>query len=78
MYPRVKNVKPEKNYTLRITFSNGEIKLFDMKPYLSKGVFRELKDLSLFNSVVPFFGSIKWKNEQDLCPDTLYIDSTSI
>ena len=76
MNPRVLMVKPEKDYCLELTFSNGQVKFFDMKPYLEVGVFRELKDNSLFNSVHPFLGSIQWKNGQDLCPDTLYLDST--
>lgn len=75
MNPRVLNVKPEKDYYLEITFSNGEVRFYDMKPYLEVGVFRELKDSSLFNSVHPFLGSIQWQNGQDLCPDTLYLDS---
>jgi len=75
MNPRVTNVKPEQNYTLLITFNNGEIKSFDLKPYLETGVFKELRDLSLFNSVKPFLGSIQWANGVDLCPDTLYLES---
>ena len=75
MNPRVKIVKQNDNYTLDITFENGEDKIFDMKPYLSIGIFKELKDKSIFNSVRPFLGSIQWKNGQDLCPDTLYLES---
>ena len=75
MNPRVKAVKPEKNFTLRITFTNNEVRIFDVKPYLDKGVFRELKDKSLFNSVKPFLGSVQWVHGQDLCPDTLYLES---
>ncbi|RPI17328.1 MAG: DUF2442 domain-containing protein [Ignavibacteriae bacterium] len=78
MYPRVERVKPEKNYTLIITFNNGEVKSFDVKPYLDIGIFKELKDLALFNSVRTCLGSIQWKNGQDLCPDTLYLDSEEI
>lgn len=44
MNPRVKNVIPNKDYTLTLFFNNGEIKKFDMNPYLEKGVFRVLKD----------------------------------
>jgi len=76
MNPRVKNVTPNRNYTVTLTFTNDEVKVFDMKPYLDIGIFKELKDLSLFNSVKPFLGSIQWKNGQDLCPDTLYLGST--
>ena len=75
MNPRVTNVHPEKNFNLLITFSNGEIKRFDVKPYLGIGLFKELNDLSLFNSVKPFLGSIQWANGLDLCPDTLYLES---
>jgi hypothetical protein len=78
MNPRVKDVKPQSNYTVLLTFTNGEKKIFDVKPYLEKGIFRELKDASLFNSVKPFLGSIQWKNGQDFCPDTLYEDSVSL
>ena len=75
MNPRVIDVKPEPNFTLLITFSNGEMRNFDVKPYLEIGLFQELHDLSIFNSVKPFLGSIQWANGVDLCPDTLYLDS---
>lgn len=75
MNPRVKDVTPNSDYTITLTFDNGEIKIFDMKPYLTKGIFRELNDINIFKTVKPFLGSIQWKNGQDLCPDTLYLDS---
>ena len=75
MNPRIKDVKPNNNYTLTLTFTNNEIKVFDVKPYLNIGIFKELKEQYLFNSVKPFLGSIQWKNGQDLCPDTLYLES---
>ena len=75
MNPRVKEVKPNADYTLTIVFTNGEVKLFDAKPYLDKGIFQELRDKTLFNSVKPFLGSIQWQNGQDFCPDTLYLES---
>lgn len=78
MNPRVKDVKPNRDYSLTITFTNGEVKLFDMKPYLDKGIFRELQDPGVFNSVRPFLGSIRWQNGADLCPDTLYQNSIAL
>jgi len=56
-------------------FSNGEEKRVDVKPYIGNGLFKELQDLSLFNSVKPCLGSIQWANGVDLFPDTLYLDS---
>jgi len=78
MNPRVKCVKPNLDYTLILTFTNGEVKTFDVKPYLNKGIFQELKDFRLFNSVKPSLGSIQWQNGQDFCPDTLYLESTAM
>lgn len=75
MNPRVKEARPNPDHTITLTFANGQIKVFDVKPYLDKGVFRELRDLSLFNSVRPFLGSVQWRGGQDLCPDTLYLES---
>lgn len=75
MNPRVKAVKPGADYTLTLTFENGEVKCFDVKPYLDTGIFRELKDMSVFNSVRPFLGSVQWQDGQDFCPDLLYEDS---
>ena len=76
--PRVKAVQPQPDYTLRLTFTNGEVRLFDVKPYLSKGIFQQLQNLEVFNSVRPFLGSMQWPNEADLCPDTLYEKSVPV
>ena len=77
MNPRVKAVKPNSAYTLTLTFTTGEARTFDVKPYLNIGIFQELKDRRLFNSVKPFLGSIQWQNGQDFCPDTLYLESVA-
>ncbi|MCU0286939.1 MAG: DUF2442 domain-containing protein [Acidobacteria bacterium] len=76
MNPRVKKVTANNNYTLTLTFANNEVRIFNMKLYLNIGIFKELNDLRYFNTVRPFLGSIQWKNGQDLCPDTLYEEST--
>jgi hypothetical protein len=75
MNPRVKEVEAKDDYILILTFINNEKRVFDMKPYLGIGIFRELKSLDLFRKVKPFLGSIQWSNGQDLCPDTLYEES---
>ena len=78
MNPRVTAVHPNPDYTLTLTFTSGEIRSFDVKPYLGIGIFQELQDKGLFNSVRPFLGSIQWKNGQDFCPDTLFLDSVAV
>jgi len=42
MYPRVKEVQPDKDYTLKLLFDNSEEKVFDVKPYLDRGIFTQL------------------------------------
>jgi hypothetical protein len=78
MNPIVTSVKPDYNYFLILQFSNGEIRRFDVKPYLNKGIFQELKDMSKFNSVHVDGLSIEWENEASLCPDTLYMGSVKV
>ncbi len=34
MNPRVKEVYPNQDYTIKVIFDNGEEKLFDVSPYL--------------------------------------------
>ncbi|MEG0181813.1 MAG: DUF2442 domain-containing protein [Romboutsia sp.] len=77
MYLAVKEVKPIENYKLILTFENNEVKIFDMNPYLDKGIFRELKNENIFNAVKVSFDSIEWPNEADIDPETLYEDSVS-
>jgi len=73
MNPRVEKVEATNNHTLIVTFSNGEIREFDVKPYTDKGIFTELKDLSYFRSARVVAGSVEWPHEQDFSFDTLYI-----
>ncbi len=78
MNPRIAEVTPNPDYSLTLKFTNGEVRRFDVRPYLEKGIFQELKDMQVFKSVKPSMGSIQWLNGQDLCPDTLYLDSQPI
>ena len=72
MNPRVRKVFPESSYRLRLIFTNNEERIYNVKPLLKYGVFRELRDESIFRSVSIFMGSVQWTGGQDLCPDTLY------
>ncbi|HPZ07055.1 MAG TPA: DUF2442 domain-containing protein [Candidatus Eremiobacteraeota bacterium] len=77
MYSGVKEVQPLPDYELLLTFENNEKRIFDMKPCLNKGLFKQLKDISLFNSVHVSFDTIQWDNGLDLCPEFLYTESIS-
>ena len=78
MNPRVRNISPRGDYTLQITFNNGEVSIYDCKPLLDFGVFQELRDIRYFKLARVADGTVVWPHEQDICPDTLYIDSEKI
>lgn len=71
MYWDVKVVKPLPDYNIYVEIADGRKGIFDMKPYLEHGVFKELKDINYFNQVEVFFGAVTWPHEQDIAPETL-------
>lgn len=75
MNPRVKNVTPIEDFKLLIEFTNGESGVYDCSHLLDFGVFTELKDEMYFRQVRVEYGTVVWPHEQDICPDTLYLDS---
>lgn len=75
MNPRVKSVAAEKGYKLIITFTNNEKGVFDCSSILDFGVFRELQDFNYFIQASVLDGTVVWPHEQDICPDTLYLES---
>ena len=72
MTPQITEVKVMPEYKLCVRFGNGESRLFDVIPYLSKGVFKELRNESYLKKVRIISGGIEWPHEQDLSADTLY------
>ena len=75
MNPFVKQVRPLEDYQLELIFENGEQRIFDVKPYLKRGVFVRLQNRAIFQAVRVVAGSVKWPGELDLSYDTLYLES---
>lgn len=71
MYWDVKQVRPMEDYTLYVEMEDGREGVFDLKPYLKQGVFRELQDKAYFAQVDVVLGAVTWPNEQDIAPETL-------
>ena len=46
-----------------------------MKKYLDHGVFLELKDEKIFNTVHVSFDTVEWGNGADMDPEILYLES---
>ena len=66
-----KSVTPLDDYRILVELADGRKGIFDLKPYLDRGVLRELRDVHYFNQVGVFFGSVTWPHEQDIAPETL-------
>jgi len=73
---KVTKAVPQKGYSLYLEFSDGKKGVFDTKPYLNKGIFKELKNESYFNLVKIAFGTVQWPHEQDFAPETLHSEVT--
>ena len=71
MYWDVIDVKPLSDFRIFVEMKDGRKGIFDLKPYLEIGVFRELKDVHYFNQVGILMGAVTWPHEQDIAPDTL-------
>jgi hypothetical protein len=78
MNPYVKQVRPLEDYQLEVIFENGESRIFDVKPYLQRGVFVRLQNRAAFQAVRVVSGSVEWPGEIDLSYDTLYLESRPI
>lgn len=72
---KVVAVKANHDYTLDLKFDDGSVKRFDVKPYLKYEVFKELRDLSYFKQATIAFGTVQWPHQQDISPDTLFLES---
>jgi hypothetical protein len=75
MNPRVKDVCASSDHKLRLTFTNGETGVYDCSGLLNFGVFKELADIRYFAQAKVVDGTVAWPHEQDICPDTLYLES---
>ena len=82
MFHRIKTVTALPNYRLRIQFSQGVTKDYDINPLFNKWeAFRELKtDKELFKNVrvdVGGYGVI-WNDHLDLSCDELYTNGKTV
>ena len=81
MSPKVSRVIPYEDYTVSVFFEDGKTVCYDVSPMLSKGVFRILKDKSVFLSRCTVLnGTLAWDLSGDgdvskcidIDPESLY------
>jgi hypothetical protein len=72
--PRIRHIKPLPEYRLQLDYDTGEIKIFDVKPYIRGSWFGELQNQAYFSAVriIDDGDGIEWPNGQDLAPHELY------
>lgn len=75
MNPRVVKVTALEGCKLRLVFSNGEQRIFDVSPYLGYPAYRKLANKGYFALVHSDHGTVVWPDDIDFCPDTLYVES---
>lgn len=78
MDPDVLSALPLDDRRVKVTFSNGETRVFDISPFLDLPVFQPLKQPHLFRSVRVEHGTLAWPQEVDLCSATVYARSVPI
>jgi len=63
-----------KGYTVRLIFDDLEKRVVDLRKFLDKGIFSELRDPKKFRrmKVDAELGTICWPNGADIAPDRLY------
>ena len=77
MNPYVSRVETLPDHRVRLWFENSEVRVFDMRPYLVRGVFKQLESWSEFSQARVVAGSVEWPCGVDLSYDTLYLESES-
>jgi len=66
--PRVVAVEPLHDHSLRVSFENGIVKLYDVKPLLQTPLFRPLEDPAVFRTahVEPGGFAVAWGSTIDI------------
>lgn len=74
LQPKLITVEPMEHFTLKLVYETGEVKIFDVSPYMSGSWFGELKNPDCFKTVhmLPDGIGIEWPDGQDIAPHELY------
>ncbi len=77
LQPKIIGLEPQENYKLKLRYETGEVKLFDVVPYISGDWFGLLRDRDYFKSVriISDGSGIEWREGQDIAPHELYEES---
>lgn len=68
----VKDVTAKEDYTLLITFTGGEQRIYNARPLLEKAIYSPLKNLAFFLGAKADCGTVIWNDDVDIAPEHLY------
>jgi hypothetical protein len=72
MFLKVTNAQYLHDYSLKVWFNDGTVKVVDLSGELHSEVFRPLKDKDVFRNFEIVFNTISWPNGADLAPEFLH------
>jgi hypothetical protein len=77
--PKITDIEAIDGYKIKLKYETGEIKLFDVSPYISGAWYNELNNYSYFKTVhiISNGNGIEWEHGQDIAPHELYDMSIS-
>lgn len=73
MTPDVIKVVATPDFFMNVEFATGEVRRFDMRPYLDYPAFAELKQRGMFLRASVKHGTVVWSDDIDLSPDTIFM-----
>jgi hypothetical protein len=68
----VVSVIAREDFSLLLEFNTGEVRVFDMRPYLDKGIFQRLRNVEAFKQAYVALDTVCWPGDLDIAPETLY------
>ena len=66
------------DYSMLVTFSRGEQKLFNALPLLQKKLYQPLKNPAFFCKASVSCGTVVWSDDIDIAPEYLYSESKPV
>ncbi|GHU14668.1 hypothetical protein FACS1894161_5350 [Spirochaetia bacterium] len=74
MIPKIIGVEAIENYKIKLNYETGEIRIFNVLPYITGTWYKELKNNSYFKTIhiVSNGKGIEWEHGQDIAPHELY------
>jgi hypothetical protein len=75
---KIQSVVPRDDYTLLLTFENGEKRIFDFKNELQDAIFTPLKNISLFMQARNRHVGVVWNDDIDIASEHLYYNGVPV